>query len=240
MEVRDGFIVGIFNYCDSWCAACPFTSRCRLFADKAEMESRLDPNFKPIVDAPPLPEDVTPMPGWMQALLNEANADALVSQSHPEEVRHEVPSSLQDLLQRAEDYADWVLAWSRTHHDFENFSDPADPRAVVGWFYLMISAKIARAVRGFAEDDLERDWPSDHDGSAKVALLAIERSHRAWLDMISGGIASMEDAEPFTRQLVSLRSQIESVFPKARAFVRPAFDEPEAVARLLASEDFRE
>lgn len=38
MEVQDGFIVGIFNYCDRWCERCALTGRCRLFADQAEIE----------------------------------------------------------------------------------------------------------------------------------------------------------------------------------------------------------
>jgi hypothetical protein len=53
MEIQDGFIVGIFNYCDGWCVACAFTSRCRLFADKVEMEARQDPGLKALVEAPP-------------------------------------------------------------------------------------------------------------------------------------------------------------------------------------------
>ena len=38
MEIRDGFILGIYNYCDGWCERCPFTNRCRVFADLAEIE----------------------------------------------------------------------------------------------------------------------------------------------------------------------------------------------------------
>jgi hypothetical protein len=38
MEVQDGFIVGIFNYCDRWCERCPLTSRCRVFATLAEID----------------------------------------------------------------------------------------------------------------------------------------------------------------------------------------------------------
>ena len=38
MEIRDGFILGIFNYCDRWCQRCAFTNRCRVFADTAEIE----------------------------------------------------------------------------------------------------------------------------------------------------------------------------------------------------------
>jgi hypothetical protein len=33
-----------------------------------------------------------------------------------------------------------------------------------------------------------------------------------------------------------LGEELERVFPKARGFVRPAFDEPEELARLLAAE----
>ena len=52
MEIRDGFIVGVYNYCDSWCDRCAFTSRCRVFADMREMEATLDPNLEPIALAP--------------------------------------------------------------------------------------------------------------------------------------------------------------------------------------------
>jgi hypothetical protein len=31
MDVRDGFIVGIFNYCDRWCEACAFARRTPAF-----------------------------------------------------------------------------------------------------------------------------------------------------------------------------------------------------------------
>ena len=70
MEVRDGFIVGIFNYCDRWCERCRFTSHCRLFADGAETDARSDANMAAVVHAPPRPEDVPPPPpGWRQALI---------------------------------------------------------------------------------------------------------------------------------------------------------------------------
>ena len=50
MEIQDGFIVDVYNYCDRWCEACPLTSRCRLFADVAEIEASLDPALKPVAD----------------------------------------------------------------------------------------------------------------------------------------------------------------------------------------------
>ena len=201
MDIQDGFIVSIFNYCDSWCAACAFTSRCRLFADSAEFEAGMDPTLKPVVDAP------------RRRILPEHEA----------------------LCEHAIAYVDTVFAWRRTHQAFATATDPADPRAVVSWFYSLIYVKIRRALRGLAADDpAARDWPADHDGSAKVALLGVERSQEAWLQIVERRHATWTEAEPFIRQLLWIRDEIERIFPNARAFVRPGFDEPGEVVKLLA------
>lgn len=239
MEIQDGFIVGIFNYCDRWCATCAFTSRCRVFADSAEFEAGLDPTLKPVVDAPPLPQDAPPEPpAWMQELLEEAEKAVLRARTEdrPKRPPPKIPVDHEALCEHARAYFDWVYAWLRTHDAFAEVSDPGDPCAVVSWFYSMIYVKVRRAVCGLAEDGpAGRDWPADHDGSAKVALLAVERSQAAWLQIIERGLAKWDEVEPFIRQLLWLRDEIERVFPNARAFVRPGFDEPDEVAKLIAS-----
>jgi hypothetical protein len=151
-----------------------------------------------------------------------------------------IPADHESLCEHARAYFDWAFAWLRIHDAFAEVSDPDDPRAVVSWFYSMIYVKVRRAVRGLAEDDpTVRGWPADHEGSAKVALLAVERSQAAWLQIVERGLATWPEAEPFVRQLLWLRDEIERIFPNARAFVRPGFDEPEEVAKLLASEGVR-
>src|ERR1051325_6177875 len=78
MDIQDGFIVGIFNYCDGWCERCAFTSYCRLFADRAEMEARLDAHHAAIVDAPPLAQEAEPdTPESMRELLEARNTASL-------------------------------------------------------------------------------------------------------------------------------------------------------------------
>jgi hypothetical protein len=85
MDIRDGFIVGIFNYCDRWCERCAFTSRCRVFADVAEMEASHDPGLKQVVETPPLPEEIEPpIPAWMGGLIEEMN-EAARNPPSPEE-----------------------------------------------------------------------------------------------------------------------------------------------------------
>lgn len=242
MDVRDGFILGIYNYCDRWCETCAFTSRCGAFADHAEMEAERDPNLKPIADAPPLPQDIPPPPPkWMQELIEEMNKIASEPMSDDEyaKLRPRIAPEHESIETRAHAYADSVRTWLEAR-DCGSRYQPTDPRAVIGWFQYSIPAKIHRALHGLAADDpAERDWPADHDGSAKVALLGIERSHAAWLELVHRGLASPSDVEPFITDLIWLSDELERVFPQARAFVRAGFDEPDELAKLPALEGGR-
>jgi hypothetical protein len=234
MDVEDGFILGIYNYCDRWCETCAFTSRCRVFADCAEMQAQHDPNMKAIAEAPPLPQDIPPPPPrWMQELIDEMNKVAAEPLSD-EEYKKRCPEISEEhklVEARAHAYADRVHAWLESHDSVSEL-DPGDPRAVISWFQYSIAAKTHRALRGLAYADHDPDWPADHDGSAKVALLGIERSHAAWLDLVYRGLATPPEIEPVVADLIWLCDELERIFPKARAFVRPGFDEPDEVARL--------
>jgi hypothetical protein len=238
VEVRDGFIVGIFNYCDRWCETCAFTSRCRLFADVAETEAALDPNLKPVVEAPALPEEAPgPPPAWLQEMIDEMNeaASTITAGDVQLALRRLLPKEHVEIEKRARGYCFRVHPWlqNMVHQPL----NPADPCAVIGWFHTLIPPKVCRAITGLAEESPDDgDWPADYDGSAKVALLGIERSHAAWLELVERGVISHADAAPFIADLVWLGEALEHVFPKARAFVRPAFDEPDEIAVLLAQE----
>ena len=82
----------------------------------------------------------------------------------------------------------------------------------------------------------DRSLASDTNGSAKIALIAIERSHAAWLELVERAMVTAGEANPFIADLVRLGEALERVRPNARTFVRPGFDEPEAAARLLAGQ----
>ena len=238
MEVRNGFIEGVFNYCDRWCEPCPFTSHCRLFADHAETEAALDPTLKAVVDAPPLPEEAEPRPGWMRELIEEINDACKDPPSHEEweRIRPRVPAEHAAIDARARDYAIRTYRWlTESDSGLANRSD--SPSDVISRFHFFIAAKINRALTVWPEEDpKECAMPSDSDGSAKIALLAIERSHAAWFELVDRAIVPAREADPFIADLVWLGEALERVRPNARAFVRPGFDEPEAVAMLLAGQ----
>jgi hypothetical protein len=74
-------------------------------------------------------------------------------------------------------------------------------------------------------DEPETDEPKkDSDGSAKIALIAIERSSNARGELA----AQREVGGGAIRKIVShlnrLGGMVENEFPRARAFIRPGFD----------------
>jgi hypothetical protein len=242
MEVRDGFIAGIFNYCDSWCERCAFTSHCRLFADQVRVEASLDPHLTAVAEAPPLPEEIPPPPPtWMRELIDAANeaCNEPISGAEWDRMRPRLPAEHAPIGARAKDYA------MRTHQWLTATGDAAaavhrDARDIIAWFHFLIAAKIDRALTQWPDDGGEHDVStSDGDGSAKVALLGIDRSHAAWLDLLDRGAMRPGEADSFVADLVWLGEALERVRPNARAFVRPGFDEPDAVARLFAAEGGR-
>lgn len=101
-----------------------------------------------------------------------------------------------------------------------------DALEVVQWYLFFIDVKLSRAVSGRVDEAIEGDdgFPSDADGSAKVALVAIDRSIGAWARLrehLEG------EADPILDLLVlleKLRRATEQEFPRARAFKRPGFD----------------
>jgi hypothetical protein len=246
MEVRDGFIVSIFNYCDRWCEACAFTSLCRVFADVARMEASLDPNLRAVTEAPPLPQDVPPPPPkWMEAIIEEINEIArrpptkeALADAEPRLLPEHVAIGTRSMA-----YCLGVHHWLRDREEVRQrklalserseSKGPTDPVAVISWFASLNASKIDRALARLAEDDGDREFPPDHEGSAKVAIIGIERSQAAWLELVAGGAVTESQAQPFLTELAWLGTQLEKVFPLARAFVRPGFDEPDAAAALV-------
>jgi hypothetical protein len=233
MEVQDGFIVGIFNYCDRWCETCSFTSRCRVFADAARHEAAIDPSLKELIDAPTHPQDVRETPGWLEEALEEMNEASIAGLSAPDPPP--LPQSYTGVSDRARAYG-MRFHWWIIEKGFEGPPDPSHPLAVISWFSHLIGAKVHRAVTGLAEDDGDREFPPDHEGSAKVALIGIERSETAWRDLVAIERVTADDAAPFLCELSWLRESLETLLPNARAFVRPGLDEPDEVRMLDATE----
>jgi hypothetical protein len=104
-----------------------------------------------------------------------------------------------------------------------------DALDVVQWYLFFIDAKLQRAVSSRLDPrrgDEDR-FPSDADGSAKIALVAIDRSLAAWARLRPHLTGEADAIIDLLVQLERLRQSVEREFPNARSFKRPGFDERE-------------
>jgi len=124
--------------------------------------------------------------------------------------------------------------------------DVSDAIEVIRWYQFFVAAKVFRAL--MAEDrtvidealtsedifsDAELDdgeafieaVGNDADGSAKIALIAIDRSSSAWRVLQSSLPEKADSIVPILLELERLRRATEQTFPEARDFIRPGFDE---------------
>jgi hypothetical protein len=235
MDVVDGFIVSVFNYCDQWCEACPLTSHCRLFADLARADAAHDCHMAPIFAAASRPPQPPPVSTWLFRLIGVTPPDRPLGDGHLL-MGTPLPSEHKTLCERALAYAIWVREWLDENQRSEAAAGSADPLAIISWFAPLNASKIHRALTGLAEFDGDRGFPPDHEGSAKVALIGLDRSVEAWRQLVTEHRVAESVARPCLDELCWMTSQLETAIPNARAFVRPGLDEPEEVRKLVALE----
>ena len=98
---------------------------------------------------------------------------------------------------------------------------------VIRWYQHQIAAKFSRALSSDGERALIDDeaMPTDSLGSAKVALLGIDRSLMAWTILRQEFPEHADETLDIMVDLDRLRRAGEIQFPDARAFVRPGFDD---------------
>ncbi len=232
------FIPGIYNYCDRWCERCPLTSRCLNFSISQEDSS--DPEAQDIRNKAfwnKLSETFAETLELLKESAKEWGVDleTLDSTEDIENIKAKDVAAKNHLLFRAaKRYIEIVEDWFKERETlfFETAAAARDAVnleeafEVIRWYQYFISAKIFRALRGKVEDDEEGDdeFPRDSDGSAKIALIAIDRSIAAWAVIrhyVTDGAKGVIDAIAF---LDSLRQAVEKTFPNARSFIRPGFD----------------
>ena len=105
-----------------------------------------------------------------------------------------------------------------------------DAVEVIQWYQHQIAVKILRAVGTTVQGDVVGDQldQSDSNGSAKVALLGMDRSVAAWAELLRQMPDDEDRILPLLVTLGRLRRDVEATFPTARAFIRPGFDTGEA------------
>lgn len=246
------FIPGIYNYCDRWCERCAFTSRCMTYA--LEQEEPNDPKSQDIENRAFWDklhnifqitlEMVREKAGQMGINLDEIDHEKFARQDR--QVRNRAKTQPYSIA--AESYIGFVNEWFDLNNELfekradellslvqadipgtkpeEEISDIHDCLEVIRWYQHQIYVKLCRAATGMIRDEYEETEYSlqDANGSAKVAIIGIERSIAAWgrlLDYLPEKENSILD---LLISLKKLLNQVEVAFPEARKFLRPGFD----------------
>ena len=223
-------IEGIYNYCDRWCEKCTFTSRCLNY--KIGEERFVDLKDKDIFNEEFWQRFSEMMTETMEMLKESMQERGFDVDNIPDVEVPEVDTDNQFLVQMAHKYGSEVKKWFEEPYytDEESAENFVKNRQkieeiveIIHWYQYQIEVKLRRAFFSLEmNDDVDT---TDMNGSAKVALISIDRSLGAWGQLLQ----FFPEREKSILELIYLLKRIlpitESTFPDAHAFIRPGFDE---------------
>jgi hypothetical protein len=90
---------------------------------------------------------------------------------------------------------------------------------VIRYYQYAITVKLSRAITS------RENIAKDSDGSAKIALIEIDRSINAWSELLKYFEDEKKGILKIINHLKQIREIAEKEFPTARSFIRPGFDE---------------
>jgi hypothetical protein len=246
-------IPGIHNYCDRWCERCPFTLRCMNYAMSREYTT--DPEASDITNEKfwqSLSDIFKVTREMLENSAEELGIDIdsidFEETSREERIKDKITEN-HECCRAAKKYSDMVAEWFASEYNptlriigkqetknvvelnkINSLNGPVaieEVTEIIYWYQHFIYVKLMRSIHGTLGNtsELSEDYPKDSDGSAKVALIAIDRSMAAWTHMHQYFPAHQAQILAVLAQLDRLRNRVETIFPEARNFIRPGFDE---------------
>ena len=238
---RKDLVPGIYNYCDRWCERCTMTQKCLTYLHEQETkaESNMqnpDEENKNFWEQIRLTWEVT-----MEMIEEDADSEG-IDLSDVEDI--ELPKHIETPLEvQARNYGINIHKWMNEHKelfsakaeklvmvdDDESMFKYRDAAEVIQWYSAFIGAKVHRSHLELEErqnnPDDEYGLYADNLGSAKIAIIAINRSMDA-LSVFYSGFSEMEDEILlFLLELTQIKKQMLKIFPGVMEFKRPGFDD---------------
>jgi hypothetical protein len=221
-------IPGIHNYCDRWCERCPFSSRCAVYAQ----EHKLSPEEKDDYNRQFWDRFSQNLHRAVHVLEEMMKKHGIVPEPLTEEDKQQ--NALNDLMTEAHPLIVLSRSYIKEADDCLNESEEnKEPEAqlresmeVIEWYKYFITAKLLRALSAkntrFEWEEEEEGLPG-YNGSAKVALIAIDRSMQAWSVLYDRN--KSDQLLNLLATLDRLKKMTLTEFPQAMEFHRPGFDE---------------
>jgi hypothetical protein len=250
--MKEKFIDGIYNYCDRWCERCTFTSRCRNYESTSKLSSeQLDITNKAFWDNitsnmnealkllyiaamkqgfdlnKPLSEEEEANYIKRETFLDAASKNHALSKLCKQYQKLSLPfcESSGGFTDETRELAEHIKLGIKSEDDVvHTIAGIRDCFEIIQWYLFFIDAKLQRALRGKSEGEGENGFQKDSNGSAKIALIAIERSKTAWIKLYELMPSSEDTALKALALLNQLKNKAAEEFPKAPEFKRPGFD----------------
>ena len=238
MNERD-FVSGIHNYCDRWCERCLFTSKCMVYAMEEEEQREAERSGKAETDPFAYVHQV--FQEVSEKLRQWADEQGIDLNAEPDEdvkiAEVKRKSGASDFVSiESEVYGKWLMNWLKENHtetetikkelgntDTHALAAFTDALEVLGWYMFFPAAKFRRASSDPYEDS--DTGHADRNGSAKVAIIAVERTMAA-LAVVLRYMPSHEDEMlDVLIRLDRIRKQALLDYPEAMAFKRPGLDD---------------
>jgi hypothetical protein len=250
--MKEKFIDGIYNYCDRWCERCTFTSRCRNYESTSKLSSeQLDITNKAFWDNissnmnealkllyiaamkqgfdlnKPLSEEEEANYIKRETFLDATSKNHALSNLCRQYQKLSLPfcESSGGFTDKTLELAEHIKLGIKSEDDVvHTIAGIGDCFEIIQWYLFFIDAKLQRALRGKSEGEEENGFQKDSNGSAKIALIAIERSKTAWIKLYELMPSSEDTAFKALALLNQLKNKAAEEFPKAPEFKRPGFD----------------
>ncbi len=257
-KLPENYIPSIFNYCDRWCERCHFRSRCTLGSDpqlneiENDMEN-VDEEKRMEMTIDYVANQFASIHEMIKEMIEKdgGNWEAFMKDLEENPVEIKEPTIGQSaIIELAKSYGYKVFDFFK-ENDWTN--DPAQISSKIlvlpedlelhlktmktafeniQFYAFFIGAKVHRALTGKANKELY-DWDdpiqNDDNGSAKIAMIAIEKSTISWLAARKIFSELEDDSLTFLANLQRIKKELEKEFPDWKAFIRPGFDtEPNA------------
>ena len=249
------FIEGIHDYCDRWCERCDFSHRCIKFTLTEELcgegAAMRDGASQTVFDAlsrvftearreiekaakklgtdneAALSAGIAVEKRLQRRALRTGSRETKAALTYAHMADEWFNNELQLPLQRVRDLERRVhqglVSVASAKGELVRLNDCVES---IRWYQHLIYVKLCRAFSSRIEesDDHQRRH-LDSDGSAKVALLALDNSIEAWTALQSIFPEKTDSVLEILVHLDRLRRAATKRFPKARKFKRPGFDE---------------
>jgi hypothetical protein len=252
--MSDKKIPGIYNYCDRWCERCSFGSRCAVYEGEASLApDEKDSKNKAFWER--LAINFSKAQGLLERAAAERGIDLneIVKENidfEQKEQQKRIQAESHPLPKLSLRYLTLARVWMDAQPGMkeklgsiqqqldlggESFVEAKittdtilDALAVIQWYQTFIHVKFMSALMSKSlndDSDDKDDVQRDHDGSAKIGVIAVERSMQAWVKLYE----LFPDQEDHFLKILALLEKLKGMaveeFPLAMAFKRPGFDD---------------